>query len=177
MSLVYCGELTIGGAVPGANACAIAGYAGINAALPDITEKLAALLAFVPTPVDFQLQLQLAQQMVASVQASITLGLPVPSIAAQIAIVTALIADLTASVVSISAQLGIITDFQALLGAAGVHVYAYAGPANGLGGEVTTALATGLPGGAPTDATNALVLATTVPATWTAMAQVFQVVP
>lgn len=177
MPLVYVGELSIGGAVPGAADAAIAGVAGINLALPDIQQRLAALLAWSPTPVSFTAQLALAQAMVSSVTASIALGLPVPSILAQIAIIGALIAELEAAIAAVAVQLGLITAFQVHLGAAGLHVYAYSGPANGLGGAVTVALAGGLPGGGPTDATNALVLATTIPATWTAMQAVFQTTP
>jgi hypothetical protein len=175
--ITYVGELTIGAAVPGAASAAIAGFAGINAALPDILARLAALQAFAPLSVDFTAQLALAQAMVTSVQTGIALGIPVPSIAAQIAAVAALIAELLASVAGIAAQLEIVTDFQALLGAAGVHVYAYAGQTGSLGSELSTELTTGIPGGSPTDAANALVLVTTVPATWTAMSQVFQVTP
>jgi hypothetical protein len=173
----YVGELSIGQAVPGAAAAAVAGAAGINAALPDILARLEALAAFAPQPVSFTAQLALAQQMVTSIQLSIALGIPVPSIGAQIAAVTALIAELLAAVAAVNAQLVIVTDFQALLIAAGVHVYAYAGQVGALGGEFATELAGGVPGGSPTDASNALVLITSVPATWAAMSSVFQVVP
>lgn len=174
MTIAYVGELSIGGAVPGAATAAVAGAAGINAALPDILARLQALAAFAPAPVSFSAQLALAQQMVTSIQLSIALGIPEPSILAQIAAVTALIADLLAAVASINAQLVIVTDFQALLVAAGVHVYSYAGQVGDLGAELSAELAGGVPGGGgPTDASNALILLTTVPGTWTAMTQVF----
>lgn len=177
MTVTYVGDISIGQAVPGAAAAAVAGAAGINAALPDILARLAALQNFAPQPVSFAAQLALAQQMVSSIQLSISLGIPVPSIAAQIAAVLALVAELLAAVLSINAQLAIVTDFQVLLGAAGVHVYAYAGQVGSFGGEFSAELAGGVPGGGPTDASNALVLVTTVPATWAAMAQVFNVSP
>lgn len=177
MSVTYLGALTIGDALPGGVAVAAAGYAGINAALPDIQARLDALLAFSPLPVDFAAQLALAQSMVASVQASITLGLAPPSIALQLAIVAALIADIAAAIASISVQLGIVVDFQALMGTAGIHAYAYAGQTQNLGAEMAVELAGGVPAGAPTDAANALILVTTTPATWTAMGDVFKVTP
>jgi len=177
MSFTYIGELTIGGAAPGAAAAAVACIAGINLALPDIQARLDALLAFVPTPVDFTLQLQLALQMMASVEASIALGLPTPSILTQLAIVAALVAALEASVSAINAQLGAVVAFQAHLAAPEVHAYVFAGATNALGAEASAALAGGLPGHAPTTAINALVLATPVPATWTAMGAVFKVAP
>lgn len=177
MTTTYVGELSIGGAVPGAAAAAVAGAAGINAALPDIVARLAALQAFAPLDVSFAAQLALAQQMVTSVQAAITAGIAAPSIASQIAQIAALIAELLAAVSAIAAQLTLITDFQATLGAAGVHVYAYAGQVDDLGSEMSAELSGGVPGGGPTDSAHALILITTTPATWTAMAQVFQVTP
>lgn len=177
MTISYVGELTIGAAIPGANAAVLAGIAGINSALPDILARIAALQAFAPQPVNFAVQLQLAQQMVASVQACLLLGIPAPTIAAQIAAVAALIAELLAAVSGVNAQLVILTDFQALLATAGLFVYAYAGTSGALGADVTTALVGGTPGGSPADACNALVLVTTSSPVWTALSQVMQVTP
>jgi hypothetical protein len=64
-----------------------------------------------------------------------------------------------------------------MLGNAGIHAYHYSGQVDDLGSEMATELAGGVPGGAPTDASNALILVTTVGATWTAMGQIFQVTP
>jgi hypothetical protein len=170
VSLSYLGEFTIGGALPGAQAAAIAGAAGINAALPDILARLAALQAFAPMPVSFSAQLSLANQLVIGIGQSIALGIPEPSIAAQIAAVLALVAELVAAVASINVQLSIVVDFQTLLAAAGVHVYAYAGDAGGLGGALSGALATGLPGGGgAAQHVDAFVLATSVGATASAL--------
>jgi hypothetical protein len=177
LTVAYVGSLSIGDAVPGAATVAAAGVAGISAALPDITARLEALAAFAPLPVDFTAQLVLAQQMLASVQLGISLGIPVPSIAAQIAAIVALVAELSAALAAINAQLEIIVDFQALLGAAGIHAYAYAGDTDQLGPELTAELAAGVPGGAASDPANALVLVTTLSATWTAMGSVFKVTP
>jgi hypothetical protein len=167
MSLSYLGEFTIGGALPGAQAAAVAGAAGINAALPDILARLAALQAFAPMPVSFSAQLSLANQLVAGIGQSIALGIPEPSIAAQIAAVMALVAELIATVAGIRTQLSIVANFQVLLAAAGVHVFAYAGDAGGLGGELTGALALGLPGEGvgPGQHVDAFVLATSIGAT------------
>ena len=175
--ITYLGSLSIGAAVPGAAALAAAGQAGINLALPDIQARLAALVQFTPQPVDFQAQLILAQQIVASIEAAIALGLAPPSIDAQLAIVAALVAELEAAIANVHAQLTIIVDIAALLGTAGVHAYAYSGRADDLGGEFAAELVGGFPGGGPTDSTNALLLATTSGATWTAMQGVFKTTP
>jgi hypothetical protein len=172
--ITYVGELTLGGSMPGADACAIAGAAGINGALPDIQARIAALQAFAPSNVDFAAQLQLAQSIVASIQTSIALGLTPPSIAAQIAQVMTVINSLLATVLDIEGQLNVILDFQAALMAAGVQAFAYDGPAGSLGSELDAALAPVVPG---TDHANAMVLVTTVPGTWDAMAAVFKVSP
>lgn len=171
------GELAIGGTIPGAAAVGVAGSAGINLALPDIQARLEALLAFSPGAVDFVAQLALANSIVASIQAGISGGLTPPSIAAQIAIIGALIADLTAAVVTINAQLSIILDFQGLLSAAGIFAYAYDGDVQDLGDELDAEIGGGVGGGSPTDHCNALVLVTSTGATWTAMGQIFQVTP
>lgn len=175
--ITYLGELSIGDALPGALAANVAGMAGINAALPDILARLEALASFAPQPIVFGAQLALAQQMVASVTAAISLGLPAPSIAAQVAIVAALVSDLLAAVESVNAQLSILVAFEALLGAAGIHAYAFAGQTGDLGAELAAELSSGTPGGAASDAANALVLITTIPATWAAMGDVFKVTP
>jgi hypothetical protein len=177
MTATYIGELSIGAAVPGAELAAAAGVGGINGALPDITARLGALAAFAPLPVNFATQLTLAQSIVASVESAIALGLPMPSIDAQIAAVSALVAELLVTVTAVNVQLAAVLAFQSQLAAAGVFAFAYAGAVNALGADFTTALAAGLPGGAPTDACHALVLATTTPATWTVMSQVFKVSP
>lgn len=177
MSLAYLGSLTLSAAVPAGEACAVAGAAGINAALPDIAARLAALAAFSPSPPSFSADLALAGQIITSINAAIALGLTPPSLSAQLAIVAALVADLQAAVLAINAQLAIVVGFSSLLATGGVFGYAYTGAANGLGAALTTQLATGFPGGAPGDSSHALVLATTSGGTWTAMQSVFKTTP
>lgn len=171
------GELSIGGTIPGAVAVGVAGAAGINAAIPDLQSRIAALLDFSPTPVDFSAQIAIAQATIVSVQLAITNGISPPSIAAQIAEIAALLADLLATAVSVDAQLTIITDFQALLGAAGIFAYAYDGDVGDLGDELDAEIGAGVGGGLSTDHCNALVLLTSTPATWDAMGEIFQVTP
>lgn len=174
--ITYLGSISLGAALPGANSVTVAAIAGINAALPDILARIAALQAFAPSPVDFGAQLVLAQQIVTSIQTSIALGIPAPSIAAQIAAVAALIADLLASVQAINGHLAIVQSFASLLGAAGIHALVFDGDAGAFGGELAAELGS-VPGLGPYDACNAIVLVTTVPATWAAMSQVFKVAP
>lgn len=174
MSLTTIATLPIGGCIPAAVEASIAGAAGINLALPDILARLEALLAFSPQPISFSASLTLAQQIVASIQANIALGLPVPDLSAQIAIVAALIAALEAAVEAINANLQIVLGFQALLSAGAVTILAYDGPTNAMGGEITTALASGLPGGSAGAHANAIILATIDATTWASMQLVFK---
>lgn len=177
MTLVSLGGISVGGAAPGADIAVTAGIAGINAGLTNLLDQLAALTAYVPQPIDFAAQLSVAQQTVAGISAAIALGITPPTLDTQIAVIAAQIAALQATVDSINAQLSILTDLQGPLAAAGVFGYAYDGAVNAFGGELGSALAGGIGGGAPTDHANAVVYITTIPATWAAMGEVFKVSP
>jgi hypothetical protein len=140
----------------------------INLALPDLQARLDALLAFSPTPIDFHANIALAGQIAASIQAALDIGITPPSISVQIAIVADLIAAL-------EVQLNAILAITGLFASAGIYAYAYDGRVDGLGPALTSELSGGLPGGAPGDHCNALVMVTSVGATWTAMSTVFKV--
>ena len=171
MTITAIGTLDLSTAIPGAALGASAGLTGINAALPDIEARLDALIAFAPAPIDFAAQLTLAQSIVTSIQAGIALGLTPPDISVQIAAVEALIAVLVAQASLANAQVTILLGLQATLTAGGVAAYAYDGTIANFGSELATAL-----GGSGAHC-NALVLLTTVPATWAAMGDVLKVTP
>jgi hypothetical protein len=175
MTATYLGSLTVGGAMPGAAALAAAGAAGINAALPDLLERLENLLAFTPQPIDLTTQLANAQAIVTGIQATITLGLPAPSIATQLAALAALIASLQAQISGIQAQLAVVVGFQGLLGAAGLHAIAFDGHVGDFGAEVSAQLAS-VPI-SPIDPAHAVTLITTSPAAWAALSQLLRVNP
>lgn len=176
MTARYLGQLTVGGALPGGVALAAAGSAGISAALPSLNEQLAALVAYVPAPIDFAAQLATLKAMILAVETSIALGLPAPSVSVQVAEIGRLIASLRGQIASVSAQLEVITRFQAAFGAGGVHAVAFDGPAGAMAAELAGVLATTAGLGAGDDA-HAVLLATTVPATWAALAALFKVAP
>jgi hypothetical protein len=163
MTVTYIGSLSIGASIPGS-------VATLELALPDIQARLAALASFAPTAVSYSAQIAVAQSIVTGISASIAAGITPPSISAQFAAVALLIADLTA-------QISAIGEFSDLMAVTGIHAYAYAGAANLLGAGFTTELSGGLPGGAPGDHVDALVLATSIGSTWTAMSNVFKVTP
>jgi len=163
MTVTHIGSLTLGETIPGP-------VAAISATVPDLQAQVSALVAFKPAAINFAADLELAESIVASLKAGISAGITPPSIDAQIGIVASQLAALRLKLESV-------LSLTNLFGAAGVHAYAYAGAVNAFGGELGAELTGGLPGGAPTDNANALVLVTTTPATWDALSQVFKVTP
>ena len=164
MSLVYLGSLTVGEAVPG-------GVFALAEALPRVQAELAGAVSLqaqlIVTPPTIADSLVFAQQLVASIQAQIALGIQLPSVAVQLPIVEALIATLQ---VSLNGLLLLQNAFSTV----GVHAYAYEGQVNAMGSQVSSAFAGGLPGGLPNDYANALVLVTSIPATWAAIGRVLK---
>jgi len=175
--LTYLGSVTTGDMIPGGKIAVLAGFDGITLAIPDLLGKIAALQAFAPTPVSFTAQRQLCNVMIQGINAAIAIGLPIPDIAAQIAAVTALVNSLLATLNTINANLNLINAFLSLLNEPGVHMYHFSGTTNNLGAEIAAATSGGFPGGAGTDATEALLIGTSVPGTWAAITQIMKVTP
>jgi hypothetical protein len=165
MTVTYLGSRTIGDTVPGVNGA-------ILSAMGDVQARETALASFVPsiTPPSISADIQTNGEILVNLQAAATFGIEPPSVDAQVAIM----AD---ALLLLQGQLQVILDLLDVFGTAGVHAYAYDGQADAMGGELTAELAGGFPGGAPTDHANAIILATTIPATWVAMAAVFRVLP
>lgn len=161
--LTYLGSLTIGGALP-----AVVDVLAL--AYTDLQAKATALAQAVPSFTPPSVQLQLAGDILTAVETNIALGIQSPSIDLQITLFLTLLAE-------VEAQLAVIVGITDLFAVAGVHAYVYDGDADALGGELTTELAGGFPGGGPTDHTNAIILATTIPSVWAAMSQIFKVTP
>lgn len=164
MTVVYVGGETIGSALPGVQGA-------ILQAMGDVQAKIAAAVNFAPnlTPPSIAADIQANGQILANLQAAAAIGIEPPSISAQLDI-------MASAVLVLKAQLQIILDLLNLFTAA-VHVYAYQGQTDALGGEFTTELSAGVPGGVGTDLANALLLITTIPADWAAIAQVFKTTP
>lgn len=159
MSLTPLGSMTVGDAVPGVQIA-------VGASLPNLQAQLAGLIAaqfdITAHPPTIAGNLAIAQAIVASLQAQIALGVEVPTASLQLAAIATAIA-------AIQGQLTALLALEAALGQAGVFGYIYSGPTNGLGGDLTAELAAGFPGGGPTDASNAIILATSVAPAWVAL--------
>lgn len=90
-----------------------------------------------------------------------------PVVTLQIAAIAAILLGLNASIAGLEAMISL--D----LGGS-VFAYSFDGSASDLGPQVTAATSGGFPGGAPTDHANALILATTTPATWALIQAIFK---
>jgi hypothetical protein len=157
--------LEIGAVVPGV-------FDALFAAQADLEARIAAMADFSATVgLDVSAQIELAASISANLTAALDVGITASlDVSAQVALMVAAMAEL-------QLLLQVILDLFGLFAVAGVYAYHYAGPVNALGGEVTAELASGVPGGAGSDACNALVFIATAGATWTAMQGVFKVAP
>lgn len=164
MTATYVGGMSLGDAMPGV-------MAPILQAMGDVQAKITACASFSVgiTPPSLTANIAAAASILANCTLALSAGIEPPSIDLQFQI----IAD---AVIVLQLQLQIILDFLNLLGA-GVHVYAVSAQTDAVGGELTSALVAGVPGGAPSDLANALVLITTIPADWAKIAQVFKTTP
>jgi len=163
-TLTFVGEETIEGVLPGV-------VAPLVAAEADLDAKIAAYASFQPVAVlPMTAQLEIAQNIVVGFQECISLGIEPPSLAVQISLVADALAAARLQLAGIEALFG-------LLATAGVDLYAYSGTAAGAGAQITTAWASGLPGGIGSEPINALILATRLSATWAAIGEVFKVSP
>lgn len=165
MTTTYIGALSIGEALPGVKG-------PLLVAVADLEARIAALASFKATvSLDVAAQITIAEQILASLQAALTLGLKAPSLDVQISAVVALTEALRA-------QLLVILNLMGLFGAPGVYAWHYNGRADTLGSEMSAELAGGAPsGGGPAENVDALILLTNLPATWAAMSQIFKVAP
>jgi hypothetical protein len=77
-------------------------------------------------------------------------------------------------IAAIRAQLAAFAGLVAALGTAGVFLYQYSGTADSYGTALQSVVGSGLPGGAPTDHIDSLVLIASTPAAWEAMAKLMK---
>ena len=158
-NLTFFGEVTIGACLPIANGMFAAVVAQLQAQLAGAVALSAQLKVRPPT---LAAQLDVAIALVAALRAGIVLGLP--GIDFQVTACATLIA-------SLEAKIAVLAGFP--LGTAGVFAYAYDGSASSYGPTVGSVVGSGLPGGRADDHINALIFATSIPATWAALGGVF----
>ncbi len=162
MTVTAIGEIQLGVAIPGVQAA-------LAVSLADLEAKIAALIQFKPIPVNLQLSINLCLDQLKGLQLALSLGLPVPSLDAQIAIILAQLAALRAS-------LQILLDLKNTFEVS-AHLYRYDGAVNAFGTEMQAELSGGLPGGSGSDTAFALTFIATAPASIAALQAIFKTSP
>lgn len=133
MALTYIGGLAFGSGFP--LPFAVAGRAALSA-----QGTVDALAAFKATPgLSMAGKIQFVTNMLANLQASAALGIEPPSLTLQLQLVLDVLA-------AVQADLDLYLSL-ANLGGLAAAFYAWNGPANAAGGALTTAWASGIPGG------------------------------
>jgi hypothetical protein len=166
MALTYVGSLTLGAIFPSMLDAAARLDAVCAISLPNLQAKVTGLLnmmaAMTITPPSLAANVTACAAVLASLQAKLALGLP--GIALDVSALATLLASIEGDLGSIQAAVSFSAELAALLGTAGVHLWAYTGRADSLGAPLTAALAGGPPGGgSPSDAMAAIVCAATAP--------------
>jgi hypothetical protein len=132
------GEASLGACVPIAAEAQVAGMVAVGISLPDLTARLdgmvGAQVGLTLHPPSIQAQLDLALQLVANLQAMLTM----PSASVSLGIVSGLIAELQVTLGSLQVQASLLASIGVTLGTPGVWAVHYAGTDEGL-----------IPGGLP----------------------------
>jgi len=158
-NLTFFGEVTVGGCIPSAGALFAAMVADLQAQL---NAQVALLARLKVRPPSLLAQIDLVTKLLATLRGAVHLNLP--GVDFQVKAVGQAIAAL-------KARIALLARYP--LGVAGVMAYAYGGTASSFGETVNTTVGPGLPGGHPTDHVNAIILATSIPATWAALGELF----
>lgn len=172
MTVSHLGSVTLGAAVPAALAAQGSIDLAVGVSLPEIQAKLAGLLAANLVPPTLAASLTTALQVVAGIQAAITLGLPpIDFQAAAIAEVIVLLQDQLAL---LQAQASFSIALGTTLGASGIHLCKYEGEVGQFGTQLQQECSDGFPGGSASDETLALILAGTTPEAIAALIAMFK---
>jgi len=171
------GTLSLAALNPGASAAVAAGTGALDTSLTDLQARLAGfntaaarLALSPPNPVQ---QLADLTALIGSFATIISAGIPAPSF--QVAQVQAQVASLTALIADLLSQQSALLSLSSQLAVGGVAAYAYAGPCANLASELGQHTDGGFAGGQASSDSNALVLATTSPTAWAAMGDLYGV--
>lgn len=171
--LTEVGSLSLGAAVPMLGLTGAQLSAAATLSLGEISGKIEGLVKIVAALTVPQVPaLAIAGAGAALLSLEATVTAPDPTL--QLQAVTAALLELQASLADAQAQLAFAASLGDLLSSPGIAMYTYSGTADSLGAEVSAHTAAGIAGGgAPGDQVNAILLATSVPSTRVAMAEVF----
>lgn len=180
MSLVYVAKLALSAILPSSAAAVTAASTGLSATLPVIADDLAGAATLSAqitiTPPDLTAEIATTAAIIAGLTAGVSLSLPlvdfqVFELGAQIAQLAPIVGDLSAAVALTLPLAGLFVE-------QGVQAWSFAGTSPELGPLLTSALAAGMPDGAPRRAeVSGFILASTAGATWTGMQSFFPSLP
>jgi hypothetical protein len=180
--LTYNGSVALAAAIPVAASLSAGVSIAAAMALPSVTLQITSLaqvaISLGLSPPSLAANITALAQITASMTLAMAGGISPPGVGVdlQIAGNLVLIAALEAQVMALDASLAIVASLNAAFGIGGIVVYHYNGSVSGLGPAIAAATGGGLSGGTANDNANALVLATTSSATWTAMGVALKVV-
>lgn len=142
MTVTYEGALTLGQCLPQALLANAQLATCVGLALPDVQARVTGLLALSIQPPVALLDL------IAGVQATLLalqnlVAAPLPDVTAT----AQALVDLNLFLGQLNASLAFQAQFGLVLGAAGIRLFAYAGPANQFAPEMNAQISAGLPGG------------------------------
>ena len=160
-TLTPLGEVSVGACIPAAAMAFGAVEGNLNAQLVAAGNLKIALNVGSPT-------VAVAAQIGATVSAQVMASVTGPYFG------LAIDANLDA-IAAIRAALAAYAALFAALGVAGVFLYQYSGTADSFGNALQSVVGAGLPGGAPTDHIDSLVLIASTPAAWEAIAKLMKV--
>jgi hypothetical protein len=174
------GLLSLGVVLPLLGTAQLSITGSVNLSLPTVAGKLAAavrlnlaLTAALPTA-NVQAELDAAIQVANRLAARIAAGIAAPSVGLRASANVALMAELTAILGGLNAQLAFAAGLGSLALNGGIAGYAYVGTADTMGSGFGAVTGSGIVGGQGTDHVNALLLATSSSATWSAMGTVLK---
>ncbi len=142
---VEIGELTIGACVPTAVSAVAIADASLAVVLPQVEAQVFGLAqaqaSLIISPPSIEASILLAQQLIVSLQAALTL----PGAALNLEAVALALAELEATLGSLQAQVSAVAAINVTLGTPGVWAYAHTGTPNSFGPDAAAEIGGGLP--------------------------------
>lgn len=179
MSLNYVGEIPLGVMCAPSLTAVASISASFAAVLPQIAIDLEAALqcsiSLGISPPNLAADIALCVQLLIDLNIAISVSLP--SLDFQLAAVLALIAQLSPILASISASLSLSLPLAELFATAGIQAYQYSGSGGQFGALMGSTISEFFPDGTPaSDDVFAIVLASTAPSVWTGMGTFFTLI-
>lgn len=175
--ITYLGSVSLGDLQPALASASASIDTNATVALDAATAKLDGLIAakaeVTANPPNLAGSLATLQQMLAGVQAAISLGVPEIDAGQMLADLDVSIGEVMADIGDLQAALNASADISLALGAAGFAAWVYDGTAGNFASELGSETDGGILGGGSGQQINAIVIATPTPASWAALQEIF----